>query len=133
MQISLVAPEHVVQLWPKVEPHLREVLASIADTHHPVDIWDRLRSGEYHLWVAHEGAEVRGVTVAYVQAYPRSSNYLCFLIGGDDLGEWKEPMKAAIEAYGRAKGCKKIEGRGRKGWARAIGYEERAVLFEKEL
>ena len=135
MQISIVPPEHVIALWHKVEPHLKEAFDLIKDTHRPLHVQARLLAGDYHLWVVHDGQEVKAATVGYVTHYPLCKTYFVFLIGSvaGEGKEWFPKLNEALDAYARMLGCAKMEGRMRRGWARVAGYQEVGSILQKDL
>jgi hypothetical protein len=56
-----------------------------------------------------------------------------WLVGGRRLKLWQAEMVALIEAYARAEGCAYTSGCGRRGWSRALGYDNGGYIVQKAL
>jgi len=82
-----------------------------AGTHWPADVLDTLIEGRTQLWIGERSALVTEIVV-----YPRLKACNIWLAGGD-LEEVVEMQRSVAEGA-RARGCTRLELKGRPGWLR---------------
>lgn len=133
MRIALCRPEEAARIWHHAEQCLAGTLDLVKDTHLPHDVLAAILKGEMFLFLAIEGEKIVGATVCEIVAYPRMRALRVFLGGGTDMPSWVTPMDEAHQAFARARGCGRMEISGRRGWARAAGYEEKGRSLVKGL
>ncbi|WP_374576122.1 hypothetical protein [Phenylobacterium sp.] len=91
------------------------------------DVLEIVRLGDARFWAGRQAA-----MVTEIHEYPRV-RALHFWLAGGDLAELRDHLRPMAEAWGRAQGCTRATIIGRKGWARALGYQEVATVCAKEL
>jgi hypothetical protein len=99
-------------------------------SHTPEDVQKAIEEGRFQHW---EDGET--VIVTEVKQYPRFLACEVFMVAGDMETVWKIEM-CQIIPWAKALGCKRMIGRGRKGWARAAkpyGYDHQLVTAWKEI
>jgi hypothetical protein len=136
MQVSLVPPDHLADVWRRVA-ELLEPAVAVTNGRYTVDDVFYLLMGEHlALWIAFEGNSIVGCEVTKIVAYP-SRRVLCSLFtAGDRMRDWREPMMELLGRYARDVDCTAIEGQGRPGWVKMLepyGVRPIAMLFEKEI
>jgi hypothetical protein len=109
---------------------LERALAAAGSTHDLYrDVAPMLARGDAQYW-ANDGAAI----VTEILAYPRARTLNFWLIGGELAAALE--LAPAVEAWGRAHGCVRAAGLGRRGWmptVAALGYRPIGVAFRKEL
>jgi hypothetical protein len=114
---------HYERLWP--------ILSTAVElTHGAYDkatVWQAIESGEAQLWPAPDA-----VIVTEIVNYPTGLKVLLgWLAAGN--GETVKLMVPHVEEFAARHGCARVEIVGRRGWARAIGYEEIGSVMKKEV
>lgn len=134
MRISLVPPDMVVALYPKVFRHLQRAADYTFGRYEPEDIVELASSGGAEMWVAIDEAEdVKGISVTRAIEYPRKKCLEVIFISGEDLCEWRAPMLEVLQHWAHDSGCACIESSGRPGFSRVFkddGYRLLWQVFE---
>jgi hypothetical protein len=130
MEVSLVPPQLIDGLWPRIFPHLSKASEYTFGRYEPEDILDIVAGGEAHLWVVFDGADIVGITITRFWQYPRKRCLDMLFIGGDDGFSWKDPMLETLQRWARDNGCDVIESSGRPGFARAFKDDGYKMLWQ---
>jgi hypothetical protein len=130
MEVSLVPPQLVDGLWPRIFPHLSKASEYTFGRYEPEDILEFVVSGEAHLWVVFDGEDLVGITVTRFWEYPRKKCLDMVFIGGDEGFSWKDPMLEILQRWARDNGCEAIESSGRVGFARAFRDDGYKMLWQ---
>lgn len=134
MEASLVPPEMVEGLWPRIFRHFVKAAEYTFGRYEPEDILEFVVNGQAHLWVAlDDEGEIVGVTVTRFWEYPRKRCLDLVFLGGDEGFSWKEPMLNLLQAWARDSGCEAIEAAARPAFARVFkddGYRTLWQVFE---
>lgn len=134
MKLLLVEWDEVPRYWPAIEAWvglaLRRSLVYAAP-----DILRLLLQGEMQLWIAADGGTVCACAVTEIRRCPRSTLCVFVVVGGRGIDEWIG-FEAGIAAWAKRKGCRAIEGSGRRGWERQMkddGYVPVFTVYRKVL
>lgn len=133
MQISLVPPQMVEDLWPRIFPHLSNAAEYTFGRYEPEDIMDFVLTGHAHLWVVLDEENVKGLTITRFWQYPRKKCLDLVFLSGDDGFSWKDDMLKILQHWAYDNKCDVIEASGRPGLARAFrddGYRPLWQVFE---
>lgn len=130
MEVSLVPPQLIDGLWPRIFPHLSKASDYTFGRYEPEDILEFVVSGEAHLWVVFDGEDIVGITVTRFWEYPRKKCLDMVFIGGDEGFSWKDPMLEILQRWARDNGCEVIESSGRPGFARAFKDDGYKMLWQ---
>lgn len=133
MEVSLVPPEMIEGLWPRIFPHLAKASEFTFGRYEPEDIMLYTMSGDAHLWVVLDEDEIIGITVTRFWQYPRKRCLDLVFLGGDEGFSWKEPMLQMLRAWAQDSGCEAIEAAARPAFARVFkddGYRTLWQVFE---
>lgn len=125
-----VDPDSLDRLWPMVASLIDRAYEA-TDALMPVDLLLKLRRGDQLLWIATTDDEV--LAALTTELIWRRSGLVLLLkaVGGSEIELWKDHLPA-IEDYAWSKGCVKVCGEGRGGWARKLtGYRPTTIAFEK--
>lgn len=117
------------EYWLVAESLLIEALERGANLYSPDDVYQKLKTGECHLWMSpsHNSAAVTTWTDSAV------GPIINIWLGGGSLEELSD-LAVGIEQWGRDHGATRSMIVGRRGWGRALpGYTESATLFLKEI
>lgn len=120
MQVTLVPPEGVMHIWPKVRPYLARAVEYTGGRYETDDILVSVTDYDHHMWIAFEERDVKGVVVTTFADYPRKRVLNMIFCAGANLPEWKTDMLALLRRWARDNNCDAIEGTGRKGWLRTL-------------
>lgn len=130
IQVSLVPPEHVEKLWPRVFPHLAKAAEYTFGRYEPEDIFDFVLSGAAHLWIAFNEEDIIGITITRFWQYPRKKCLDMVFIGGDEGFSWKDQMLSTLQRWGADNGCEVIESSGRPAFARVFKNDGYRLLWQ---
>jgi hypothetical protein len=130
MEVSLVPPQLIDGLWPRIFPHLSKASDYTFGRYEPEDILEFVVSGDAHLWVVFDGEDIIGITVTRFWEYPRKKCLDMVFIGGDEGFSWKDPMLEILQRWARDNGCDAIESSGRVGFARAFRDDGYKMLWQ---
>jgi hypothetical protein len=130
MEVSLVPPELVDGLWPRIFPYLSSASEYTFGRYEPEDIIDFVISGQAHLWVVLDEDEIKGVTITRFWQYPRKKCLDLVFLAGDDGFGWKDEMLSTLRRWARDSECDVIEASGRAGLARAFKDDGYRVLWQ---
>lgn len=111
--------------WSVVAPKLEKALEYGGGTHTLDDVLAAVERGHMQIWPGKHS-----VLITELHQYPQMKAVRVFA-GAGDLGELLE-MEKAVAEWGKAEGCKRIEGYGRLGWQRALrakGYDARVFMW----
>jgi hypothetical protein len=128
----LIDPAHVAQVWPRVAHLIRAAMekgrvCDFAEIEHAV------LAGDMLLWVAADAREILAAAVTQLHALGGARCCTIVACGGRDRARWL-PLRAELEAFARAEGCRTIRLFGRRGWARHFrDYKLTRILLQKEL
>ena len=129
-ELICIDPARVDEFWPHVEIHLGRAVERCGD-------WTLcdLRSALSHgalLWIAWDGTEVLAAAVTQLLVLPRGKVCNIVACGGAHMDHWRAFI-ADIESYARCESCIAVRAEGRRGWGRALGYDEQWTTFERRL
>ena len=130
---SLVPPEHVLAVWPKVEGYIENALKYTHGRYEPEDILEQLLHDGHLLWIAFEGQHIKGAIVTHFIYYPRKKYLGCPIVTGEEFSTWKNPMLTMLQRFASENGCDGLEATARLGWARVFkddGYEALWQTFQ---
>lgn len=131
--VSAVPAEHVLNVWPKIEGYIAEVVLRTRGRYEVEDVLAQLLDESHLLWIAFEGEHIKGAVVSCFQFYPRKKYLSCPFVTGEDFASWKGPILKVLHSFARDNGCEGIEATGRLGWARVFkddGYEALWQTFQ---
>ena len=130
IQVSLVPPSLVSQVWPQVEEYLKGAADYTHGRYEVDDILTAITDYEHLLWIAFEGAKIKGAVVTNYTIYPRKK-FLCMTFcGGIDLHEWKDPMLKMLQAWAFDSKCDGVEATARLGWAKIFKMDGQKPLWQ---
>lgn len=132
MKVSLVPPDMVVAVYPKIFRYLQRAADYTFGRYEPEDIVELASAGGAELWVAAD-EEVKGISVTRAVTYPRKKCLEVIFISGEDLCEWRAPMLGVLQHWAHDSGCACIESSGRPGFSRVFkddGYRLLWQVFE---
>lgn len=126
--------EHIPNLWPQVEPHIKKALKYAHGCYEPIDILIECLTGKSKLWISwnEESQSVEAAMITRINQYPRKRTCGVPFIGGRNLSGWKDKFMVAVEGYAKANHCSAMEGGSREGWARVAGYRNVGCVLVKE-
>ena len=130
MEVSLIPPQLVEGLWPRIFPHLSKAAEYTFGRYEPEDILEFVLAGEAHLWAVLDDEDIIGITITRFWQYPRKKCLDMVFIGGDEGFSWKDPMLKMLQHWARDNGCDVIESSGRPGFARAFRDDGYRMLWQ---
>jgi|TARA_R110002020_G_scaffold15019_1_gene53029 hypothetical protein len=134
MNISLVPPPCVFEVWEEVASMLEKSIEMSGGRWSLPDVHDAIMEERFHLWVAMEKNEVIAAATTSFTDYPRCRMLTGQFLGGTRLKGWMEKLDTMLEKWGRDHGCMGIELTGRNGWARAlkaVNWSPKYTVMEK--
>lgn len=138
IQVSLVPPDHVPQIWDKVSHMLKQATDLSRGRYRLKDLKDKLFGGEFQLWIVFDDSDfqiIAAVTTTF-SYYPNLKSLHGQFLGGERLDEWRDLMCDILDRWAIDNACQIVELSGRAGWAKTLapnGYKEVYRTYEKEL
>ena len=135
MEVTLVPPEHIEMIWPKIEVYMK----GAADYTHGRFTVDNIKHDllkkldSQQLWIAFNSDGFYGAVITEVWQYPKLKALIMHFTGGKKLLKWKQPMLKLLQKFARDNDCEIIESYGRPGWEKVFkkdGYEQKFVFYE---
>lgn len=138
MNVSIIPPEHIKDVWGKVEPLLQKAIDRQGFGRYEIsDVLGALVSGQTTLWIYFgDDMNILSAWVLRMIKYPRKTSMLVELFGGEDLKGFEFVASDTIAAYARDCGCQMVECQGRLGWSRPgkrQGWEMIGGLYAKNI
>ena len=132
---------HVLTLgendWQKYWPIAAEMIApacELSGGRHTLESTKaKLSNGDYVLLVAIVGNSVNSACVCGIKQYPAADWLSIILCGGDNMLQWLDSGRLAIERLARLHNCVGLEVIGRPGWKRAMDLTPSGVVMERRL
>lgn len=137
LKVSLIPPNLIDWVWAQAGPHLQMATDQSEGRFVLRDVYDRLITGDWHLWVVYEetGNLIASITSSF-SWYPQGKWLSGQFLGGDRLDEWRDLFCDTFDRFARDMGCKAIEFTGRPGWGRRLkpnGYRELFRVYQRDL
>ena len=135
MEVTLVPPEHIEMIWPKIESYMK----GAADYTHGRFTVDNIKhdllqkQDSQQLWIAFNSEGFFGAVITEVWQYPQLKALIMHFTGGRKLLKWKQPMLELLQKFARDNDCEIIESYGRPGWEKIFendGYKKQFVFYE---
>jgi hypothetical protein len=136
IEVSMVPAQYVDGCWPKIEGYIQKAAEYTYGRFTAGNIYDLVVDGDYQLWIAFNGSDIKGAVVTNVVTYPQRKLLCMQFCGGEDLVNWKDPMLALLRRFAKDVGCDGIESTARPGWAKIFqndGFSAHWVTFELPL
>ena len=135
--LKLITPkwDDTPKFWPAIEGWIAAALEHGGVMLWPQDIYNALIARTMKLWLAFDGATLKGCMVTQLANYPRIKVLSIVAAGGRDAREWMQ-FDSTISEYARILDCEAIEFLGRQGWEKMVapyGYKPVVTVFRKTL
>lgn len=127
-----VQAQYVAPIWEQVAPLIGRALARNRGEYTVDDIRRMIESRDMQLWVYGAGGKVRAAAVTEILSFPRRTVCNVVLCAGACRAGWRQAA-ARMEEWAKAQGCAEIKAIGRRGWARAVGWQELDTVTGKAL
>lgn len=119
--------------WLSIRPHLVAPCEMSSGRHTPEGLLRQIMDDVYSLFAAIVNGMIKSVAVVSVTDYSASRWLTIISCGGQEMVEWLQGGRQALEAFARHHDCTGIEVFGRKGWCRAMDLTPIGVLMERRL
>ena len=97
-------------------------------------IREALDENRAQLWGLRKGGEIIGIMVTQIEQYEHCKKGILWMVSGEGIQAGFEAFRAVIEPWFIDNGCRFIEVRGRKGWAKVIPeYSNIGIILRKEI
>jgi hypothetical protein len=136
MIVANVPAQFLAHAWIEAAPLIEKALKFASDKLDIVDVFERLSTGRYSLWVVTEGETIVVAMITEVMDYPAKRTLGVPFCGGHvgTIDKWLPDILTALDAHARHNGCQSVEVWGRPGWERLLkDYHKRYVCLEKDL
>lgn len=137
MNLVMVEPTHLVNVWSDLGPRVRKILAESGGRIGEADTVKAIVDGQVQLFVAaRNDGDLAGIVLTRLMPYGGGLRAFDVIgIEGDKLEEMTT-VHTQLEAIGKALGCHKMECWAVPGTERVMkphGWAKRYVLLEKDL
>lgn len=113
MNVTLIPPLHIDQIWPYVADGFHRALMKTGGDMTAGELWVLARSGQGFLFVAWDGEAVRGASLWRFETWQTGAKFRCMALYGKGFRDWIEDMHQAVKA---AAGGANLIAEGRPGW-----------------
>ena len=137
-QIAEVPKEHMLAVWPHIEPLVDLMEAKTDGEQTAASIARDIENG-HKLWLAYDKEKDRAIaiTTTFITADGSGRKIGVMLTGSGETGkasEWVRPMKETIYNHFREEGCHKVTMIGPRAWGKFFPeMKMRRALFEEVL
>ena len=118
-----------MEFWATVRPMIASACDDLTD---PESILRAILRGDKQLWIAVADGSIVAAGATEIVNHPKGRVCLITHIGGSRMDDWIAHQDTLAE-WAREHGCDFMEVCGRKGWARALGWEPVAVTARREI
>lgn len=119
--------------WPEVLPFVERYLAKAKEHRwEPQDILAMLLERDMQLWVVHNGADILTVVLTQIYNFPRARECNIFMVSGELQDDWRETVDELVR-WAAEQGCHYVSAMARKGFAKAVGWDERQVYVVRAI
>lgn len=127
--IYKVDPWRVNEHWREVEPLVASCLGK-AKEHRwiPADIWYRLMEDTLQLWLIKEDERIKTIVLTELIVYPRAKECNVFMVSGELLDDWRNDLDNLLK-WAKDFGYEYASSMARKGFAKAVGWEQRQTYI----
>ena len=136
-RIYIVGQDHVMDMYPTVEPWLRKMAKWTDGRRNEEDIVKRLLTGQANLWITLDAlGKPNGALVSTIEVYPRMRMLHVLHCAGEknQMDGVADQMYDALDKFAQYNHCSGIEFVGRLGWKKHVeprGYKSKAVIYER--
>jgi hypothetical protein len=120
MRVHLPPLDYIVDHWPQIEAHLRRATERNG-CYEPIDLLRMAFAGEVGIWLCQSRTGIDAAFVTWIKQYPRRRVLEIAAGGGNNMKDWIEPLRQALDRHARETGCAHIASTARPGWLRAWG------------
>jgi hypothetical protein len=136
MIFTLIPHDHVLDIWPQVAEMLDKAARTTNGRFDKLSILDELMNNTIELWVVFDDKVPVAALTTRVSPYVEYKTLSIDWVGGSRMRDWIGDAMKTLKSYARDQGCRKLEGRGRSGWIRALkkyGWKPDYTALELEL
>lgn len=130
VEVSLVPPQFVWEVWPKMRSCMSKASEYTHGRYTTEDILESVIDGNHHLWIAHEGQDIFGAVVTHIAEYPRMRCLTMDFVGGERVDDAKDKMLATLRNWAKDNDCEVIESSGRVGWSKVFRDDGYRMLWQ---
>jgi hypothetical protein len=131
-ELMPVPPALIDHMWPHVLGFLQPAIDRCKGLYAADDIKRFAGTGGMQLWIVVRGEAMQGAIVTEIVAYPRAAACWVAFVGGNGLDGAPEIMDALAD-WARSQGCVGMRSEGRRGWARAAGFDEVGSVLWRDI
>ena len=118
----------VPSVWPDVLPFIQGWLDKSKEHRWEAsDILTMLNDSELQLWVIHDDG-IRTIVLTQLLNYPRCRECNIYMVSGELTDDWREHCDSLV-TWAEAQGCHYVTAMARKGFAKAMGWDERQTYI----
>lgn len=118
-ELRLVQLNEILSVMPQVAPLLEPAIERSQGRWDLYSVIGHLMLGQMHLWISIKDGEIDAACCTRIVDYPKIRVLSLPFLGGKVWRNWMH-FQEQLGAWGRAHGCKEMEGYARKGFARVL-------------
>ena len=116
IEANLVRPQDVDGIWPLIAADVVKCLDKTPSYMTAGDLWVSCRSGAAYLFVAHDGADLKGAAIWKFDG----DKFVCLMLVGRDMNKWAVQLHDAAAQTARMGGATRLLATGRTGLGTAL-------------
>ena len=130
-RLAAFQSHQIPYVWDKVKDHIQRGLDRGSE-YTLDDIFVGLCNREFQLWIS-SGDGIEAAMVTSIQTDRQGITFCLLLaVGGENMNEWKNFLPQ-VEQWAKDEGATEMRIFGRRGWARALGYDIKYTAIGKTL
>ena len=132
---TLVNPEDIPNIWADIQPLVEKALDHSEGNMNTYDALRLLLNGRQQLWVGYTESSIDCAGITEIIPYPRHKILRIITFStksGHDLDLWRTQL-GAVEEFGIACGCTRLEAWTRKGLAEKLKWEHEYAVISKPI
>lgn len=124
--------EAVPGFWPFVEGHIEDWLEKAKEHRWEAqDILTMIVESDLQLWIIFDHDRVKTVVLTQILNYPRCRECNIFMVSGELTDDWRQHVESLV-TWAEESGCHFVSAMARKGFAKAMGWDERQTYIVRK-
>lgn len=135
-RLEPIAPWDAVKHWSIIVGRVAECGVAAGDLRSPDEWLERIESKDAQLWLIRKGQNIAGCVITEIYDTRRGKTCAMPVTAADDMAAAIPVVLDVIGRWAKEHGCQRLEGVGRRGWARALkayGWRELVTVVEARI
>lgn len=133
MELHIVSAEELDKHKNIMTPYIESFVERAKGRFSLEDVFNRIKEGNWTLWVVHEDFNLKAVLITQMILYPKIKELQIIMCVGDEYKNWYH-LVSKMKEYAKLIGCKKLTAITRPGWEKIMtDFNKTHVYLEIDL